>query len=246
MTDGNLPLAITVEYSSADALVGELASSGGTFIAIAQELAPGTRARVVVSFPGLLAPIALDGTVRGTRADQPAGRRGACVELDALDRARLTAAFARIRDRDPDIVLPLLRVLIVEDNRQLATLIRTGLRGAARLGLGSAIVFHEAADGHTALELLRHEKFDALIVDIYLPVMDGTHVIAHVRDELGLADLPIIAVSAGGEAAERAALAAGANIFLDKPMRLRQITDAIRHLLPSLARGDHSELVATT
>jgi FixJ family two-component response regulator len=44
-------------------------------------------------------------------------------------------------------------------------------------------------------------------------------------------NLPIIAVSAGGDAARRSALAAGANIFLDKPMRLRQVIDTIQKLI---------------
>ena len=51
------------------------------------------------------------------------------------------------------------------------------------------------------------------------------------RVELELTDLPIIAVSAGGDAARRAALDAGANIFLDKPMRLRQVMETIQRLL---------------
>ena len=51
------------------------------------------------------------------------------------------------------------------------------------------------------------------------------------RTELGLTDLPIIAVSAGGDAARRSALEAGANIFLDKPMRLRQVIETMQRLL---------------
>ena len=70
-----------------------------------------------------------------------------------------------------------------------------------------------------------------MIVDIYLPLIDGAQVIAKVRTELGLGDLPVIAVSAGGEHAHAAAMAAGANIFLDKPMRLRQVIETMRSLM---------------
>ena len=75
------------------------------------------------------------------------------------------------------------------------------------------------------------KAFDALIVDVYMPVIDGARVIQTARGELGLADLPIIAVSAGGDTARKSALDAGANIFLDKPMRLRQVIDTIQKLL---------------
>ena len=76
------------------------------------------------------------------------------------------------------------------------------------------------------LSLLKILQFD-----VYLPVLDGPHVITLARQELGLTDLPIIAVSAGGDSARASALAAGANIFLDKPMRLRQVIETMRHLV---------------
>jgi CheY-like chemotaxis protein len=127
----------------------------------------------------------------------------------------------------------LLRVLVVEDNRHVAELIQQGLAGSTRrdFGGGVSFVFRNAEDGRTALELLRDEAFDVLIIDVYLPVVDGPTVITVARRELGLVDLPIIAVSAGGEPARDAALEAGANIFLDKPMRLRRIIETMQRLL---------------
>jgi len=92
-------------------------------------------------------------------------------------------------------------------------------------------VVRQAEDGRQAVEILKKEPFDALIIDVYLPIMDGAKVIQTVRGELGLVSLPIIAVSAGGDAARRSALDAGANIFLDKPMRLRQVIDTIQKLI---------------
>jgi CheY-like chemotaxis protein len=126
-----------------------------------------------------------------------------------------------------------LRVLVVEDNHHVAELIQQGLIGATRrdFGGGVSFVFRNAQDGRTALEILRHEAFDALIIDVYLPVIDGPKVIMTARTELGLVDLPIIAVSAGGDQARDAAIAAGANIFLEKPMRLRRVIETMQRLL---------------
>jgi CheY-like chemotaxis protein len=123
-------------------------------------------------------------------------------------------------------------VLVVEDNKHVAQLITEGLRGSSRRDFGGvSFVFRNAEDGRAAVEILRREKFDALIIDVYLPILDGPRVIMQARTELGLGDLPIIAVSAGGDAARRSALDAGANIFLDKPMRLRQVIDTMQRLL---------------
>jgi len=133
----------------------------------------------------------------------------------------------------------LVRVLVVEDNRHLAAMIQAGLRSAIHRDLDDAVAvaFRTAEDGHTALELLRREAFDALVVDVYLPGLDGPHVIAQARNELGLTKLSIVAMSAGGDAARNAALSAGANIFIDKPIRVGRFTDELTRLLQINARS---------
>jgi CheY-like chemotaxis protein len=162
------------------------------------------------------------------------GDAGAGIEFEpGPGRDQLSAIIERIRKRDPKTVSRLFRVLVVEDNRHVAALIQEGLRGSTRRDFNSNVsfVFRNAEDGRAAVEILRRETFDALIIDVYLPIIDGPKVIQQARSELGLADIPIIAISAGGDAARRSALDAGANIFLDKPMRLRQVIDTIQKLL---------------
>ena len=233
--DGREPVTLFVEYEGADDLVGDYTenlSSGGTFVATNRELPVGTQVQLVLGFPGLIEPIAVEGIVRWTRGE-PEGA-GAGIEFTpGPAREQLAAMIARIRDRDPKTMSRLLRVLVVEDNKHVATLIQDGLKGSARRDFhgGVSFDFRSAEDGRQAIDLLRAEKFDALIVDIYLPVVDGARVIATARTELGLTQLPIIAVSAGGDAARHSALQAGANIFIDKPMRLRQVIDTIQKLV---------------
>lgn len=231
------PVTLFVEYEGADDLIGDFTenlSTGGTFVVTNRELPIGTRVQLVLSFPGLLEPISLEGEVRWTRdeADNP----GAGIEFaEGAARDQLATVVDRIRSRDPKVVSRLFRVLVVEDNLHVAALIQDGLRGSSRrdFGGGVSFVFRSAEDGRQAVDLLRRETFDALIIDVYLPILDGSKVIHQARTELGLVDLPIIAVSAGGDAARDAALGAGANIFLDKPMRLRQVIDTIQRLLAS-------------
>lgn len=228
------PVTLFVEYEGADDLIGDYTenlSSGGTFVSTNRELPVGTRVQLVLGFPGLLEPIAVEGTVKWTRDEEPAGAGIEFAPGPARD--QLAHVIERIRTREPGTVARVLRVLVVEDNRHVAQLIQDGLTGSTRRDFHSTVsfVFRRAEDGRQAIEILRKEAFDALIIDIYLPVVDGTKVIATARTELGLEQLPIIAVSAGGEAARASALAAGANIFLDKPMRLRQVIETMQRLL---------------
>jgi uncharacterized protein (TIGR02266 family) len=237
--DNREPVTLFVEYEGADDLVGDFTenlSSGGTFVATTRELPIGTHVQLVLSFPGLLEPISIEGTVRWKRGTgNSEGDSGAGIEFEAGPaRDQLAALIEKVRTRDPKTVSRLFRVLVVEDNKHVAQLITEGLRGSSRRDFGGvSFVFRSAEDGRAAVEILRREKFDALIIDVYLPIMDGPRVIQQARGELGLNDLPIIAVSAGGESARRSALDAGANIFLDKPMRLRQVIDTMQRLLVS-------------
>ncbi|HEX2688699.1 MAG TPA: response regulator [Kofleriaceae bacterium] len=231
------PVALFVEYEGADDLVGDFTenlSSGGTFVTTNRSLPVGTLVQLVLSFPGLLEPISIEGTVRWTRGDNAAGDAGAGIEFaPGPGRDALAAVVERIRRGDPRTMARLWRVLVVEDNHHVAELIQQGLAGSTKRDFGGSVsfVFRNAQDGHAALEILRQEAFDALIIDVYLPVVDGPKVITAVRSELGLIDLPIIAVSAGGDPARDAALAAGANIFIEKPMRLRRVIETMQRLI---------------
>jgi uncharacterized protein (TIGR02266 family) len=238
------PVTLFVEYEGADDLVGDYTenlSSGGTFVATNRELPIGTQIHLVLSFPGLIEPIAIEGTVRWTRKGNPDSavvtpgeEAGAGLEFaPGPARDQLASIVSRITQRDPKTVSRLYRVLVVEDNKHVASLINDGLKGASRREFGGGVTFaiRNAEDGRQAVEMLRRETFDALIVDVYLPVIDGARVIQTARGELGLVELPIIAVSAGGDQARKSALEAGANIFLDKPMRLRQVIETIQKLL---------------
>jgi len=237
--DNREPVTLFVEYEGADDLVGDFTenlSSGGTFVTTNRELPIGTHVQLCLSFPGLLEAISIAGTVRWKRGtDNSEGDAGAGIEFaPGPARDQLAALIEKVRSRDPRTVSRTFRVLVVEDNKHVAQLITEGLRGSARRDFGGvSFVFRAAEDGRAAIEILRREKFDALIIDVYLPIIDGPRVIQQARGELGLGDLPIIAVSAGGESARRSALEAGANIFLDKPMRLRQVIDTMQRLLGS-------------
>jgi uncharacterized protein (TIGR02266 family) len=228
------PITLRVEYDGADDLVGDYTdnlSHGGTFVATNRTLPLGTEIRLVMSFRGLLAPITIDGVVRWARQD---GEPGVGIEFaDGPERDRLEALVEKIRLRDPRTVSRVLKVLVVEDNTHVADLIRDGLRGSSKRNFEDSMQFdfRTAPNGREAIVLLRRESFDLAIIDVYLPIVDGAQVIATARKELELTSLPIIAVSAGGESARRQALEAGADMFLEKPMRLRQVIETMRQLM---------------
>jgi uncharacterized protein (TIGR02266 family) len=227
------PVTLLVDYDGAADLVGDYThniSQGGMFVSTRRALEPETEVKLILRFPGLLAPVAVEGVVRWMRdGDDP----GVGIELsDGPGQAELAEVVERIRAGDPSTVTRLVRILVVEDNPHVSQLIRDGLRGSTRRMFADlAFNFRTASNGREALETLANEAFDMMIIDIYLPILDGAQVIAAVRDDGRLAGLPVIAVSAGGEVARTRAMAAGADMFLDKPMRLREVIATMRSLM---------------
>jgi uncharacterized protein (TIGR02266 family) len=214
-------VTLFVEYEGADDILGDYTenlSSGGTFVATTRDLEIGTEVNLVLQFPGLLKPTALSGIVRWKRE----GEAGCGIEFTD-----------GVRRRDPSTMRISYRVLIVEDNVHIADLIQQGLANSKNFGERVTFLCTQANNGKRACELLAATRFDALIIDVYLPAMDGTDVIVHARKNLALLALPIIAVSGGGDAARKLAMNAGANVFIDKPMRLKQVVETMQRLLES-------------
>ena len=72
-----------------------------------------------------------------------------------------------------------------------------------------------AADGMLALQALSSEKPDVLVIDLSMPNVSGWDVIRSLRNDASMVGIPIVALS-GMEASE-SALAAGADVYLEKP-----------------------------
>jgi CheY-like chemotaxis protein len=122
-------------------------------------------------------------------------------------------------------------VLIVDDspvNRYLAQ------QALKRQGAKSTL----AQDGQQALELLkrRPDGFDAVLMDIQMPVMDGLEATRMLRQDPRLRALPIIAVTASVMMSDReAAMAAGMDAFLTKPLELPQLVETLLRCCPHTA-----------
>src|SRR5262249_23551217 len=94
-----------------------------------------------------------------------------------------------------------------------------------------AYIFDVAYDGQEALQHLEAAMPDLVICDLYLPVMDGAAFLRHLRGHARAAKTPVIALSAGGVGAREAAMAAGADVYFDKPIRLQDVRAAAMRLL---------------
>lgn len=125
-------------------------------------------------------------------------------------------------------------VLIVEDDPVIAGNLFSYLEAGA-------FVPDCAHDASTAIYLLETHPFDAMILDIGLPGMDGYRVLSHVREELRL-DLPVLILTARDSLSDKATgFSLGADDFLTKPLAMAEVEMRLRARLrraqPAVAQG---------
>lgn len=118
------------------------------------------------------------------------------------------------------------KVLVVEDSPTMRQLIVFALRRVR----GIDIV--EAQDGVDGLKKLSSQRFDLILTDINMPIMDGLKLVGLVRNDPAYSTIPIVIITTEGANEDRErALAIGANEYLTKPIQTTRIIDTAKRLL---------------
>ncbi len=238
-------ILLKVRYAAARDFLADYTeniSHGGVFIATEEKFQRGEEVEFEVSFPGLLEPIRLEGKVKWLRpaaGDSPSGV-GLEFEGDAPVARPLSVLVSRLDAGEPPVVVKAggkheFCVLLVEDNLVVRDMFRYGIqkmirsRGDEKLQL----VVREAGNGQEAWDQLQAGAFNLVVLDLYMPVMDGTQLIEKMKQEHRTRNIPIVVVSSGGEEDRRRALQAGADLYLPKPIKLRDLLDTIGKLVPA-------------
>ena len=184
---------------------------GGTLV---PEDTPGGGITMVLSLP------------RSPRLAERAVRRG---RREPMRRRRTHAAATQAHAGGR----PMIRVLVVDDEPQLMRALRINLT-ARRY---EVVV---AADGAAALEVAARHLPDLVILDLGLPDMDGTEVIAGLR---GWTKVPILVLSGRTDASDKVdALDAGADDYVTKPFSMEELMARLR----ALQRRAEAEAAART
>lgn len=116
-----------------------------------------------------------------------------------------------------------MRILIVEDDAAVAAFVRQGLREAS-------YAVDWASDGVEGLHLASTESYDAIVLDLMLPRMDGLTLLRSLRSQK--TDTPIICLTARDAVNDRVeGLNAGADDYLAKPFSFAELQARINALL---------------
>jgi two-component system, chemotaxis family, chemotaxis protein CheY len=119
-----------------------------------------------------------------------------------------------------------LHALVVEDSPTMRQLIVFALTRVRQLKVV------EANDGVDALKKLSQMRFQLLITDINMPMMDGLKLVSMVRNDEHHKNVPIIIITTEGAQDDRQrALSLGANAYITKPIQAPQLIGKVRELL---------------
>ena len=119
-----------------------------------------------------------------------------------------------------------LQALVVEDSHTMRQLLVFALSRIRNLKVT------EAGDGVDALKKLTTQRFDILITDINMPIMDGLKLVNLVRKDGNHKEIPIVIITTEGAQEDRErALALGANAYITKPIQAPQVISKVKELL---------------
>jgi two-component system chemotaxis response regulator CheY len=118
------------------------------------------------------------------------------------------------------------RCLVVEDSKTMRAMLADSL---ARIpGMEVA----EAENGLAAIRALAAQRFDLVVTDVNMPVMDGLKLVRHVRGDPRHEKTPVVVITTENAPHDRdRALALGANAYIEKPIQAPRVISAVKRLL---------------
>ncbi|TAF31712.1 MAG: response regulator [Oscillatoriales cyanobacterium] len=121
------------------------------------------------------------------------------------------------------------KVLIVDDEPNILILMEQALE---KLEDEDDVELLTARDGVEALNRIKEEKPDLVFLDVMMPKMSGLEVCNTVKNELGMEDIYIIMLTAKGQEYDKqSGMAVGANLYMTKPFRPKEVLVKAREIL---------------
>lgn len=123
-------------------------------------------------------------------------------------------------------------ILVVDDEPMNLELAKTVLCSD-----GHEVIF--ATNGQEAIEILKNQSVDAILMDVMMPVMDGFEATRIIKADDKLCDIPLVIVTAASDKNSlKTGLGVGANEFLTKPYDIDELKLRIKNMLKLKQKGD--------
>jgi len=205
------------------------ATTARVTLACGRPIATGETVRISLSFPGLVDEFDVIG--RAVARDAASGHGlPASVTFDIVEASgnardvleRIVALRSLPPPQNAGPADQPFRCLLVEDNAFIRDIFAFALEKYCA-DHGARVRMDTAISAEDAWAALSRDRYDIAVIDHFLPKETGAQLIARVRADPTLGQLAIVAVSVGGAVVRDAAIGAGADLFLDKPLAMREL-----------------------
>jgi CheY-like chemotaxis protein len=188
----------------------------------------GSQIALRLSFLDVVPPIDLVASVDASREQGNPGDPSG-LWLTFAEEPKVSALLDRTRRvREAPRTDRKYRVLLVEDSGFTRDMFAYGIANGPH---GDLLTIDHAESVEHAWSRLAGESYDLVVVDFYLPNENGAVLIRRLRADPRLARIAIVGVSVGGRDAREAMTAAGADLFVDKPLALRDLANTLSIVL---------------
>jgi CheY-like chemotaxis protein len=205
-------------------------SASSAFVRTDERIDLGALVELRLSFPRLLPPLQVAARVVSREPGSGHGYWPGFLLDFTTEHERLSQL---LRPREARDATSPYRVLVVEDSATMRDVVQ---HNAARISSTFEIAITSTDTAERARELIAAATFDLAVIDLYLSgPLSGAGLVRELRArEL---DLPVIGFSIGGSEARRAFMEAGADLFLDKPVMLRDVFATLECLVRAAEAG---------
>ena len=118
------------------------------------------------------------------------------------------------------------KMLTVDDSPSVRKLVKFTLKA-------KGFQVSSASDGEEALDLIKQENFDAIILDINMPRMNGLEFLKHIKANDEYASIPVIMLTTEGQDDDKdKAVSLGATAYMVKPFKPTQLLTLIEKIVP--------------
>lgn len=118
------------------------------------------------------------------------------------------------------------RVLVVDDSPTMRQFVVFALQRLPGMKID------QAGDGISALKMLSADRYDLLMTDINMPMMDGMKLVSLIRNDSAYGLLPIVMITTeGSQVTREKVLRLGATEYLTKPLQTTKLIETVRRLL---------------
>ena len=117
------------------------------------------------------------------------------------------------------------KVLTVDDSPSVRKMVEFSLKA-------KGYVMGAAGDGQEALEVMANDPFDAIILDVNMPRMNGLEFLEKVKSDENYSSIPVIMLTTEGQDEDRdKAMALGATAYIVKPFKPSQLLDLLAEII---------------